>query len=96
MVGTIFGLARDGKVDKRGVPRPLQLAVTASDYRDTMVISSPPPALQRIVFGILAPIGRVLGRRPFYEQYLSSEVVVEPDPAALAIVDTDGRLRWDG
>jgi hypothetical protein len=24
MIGTFFGLARDGKVDKKGVPHPLQ------------------------------------------------------------------------
>lgn len=96
MVGTIFGLARDGKVDKKGVPRPLQLAVTASAYRDTMVIASPPPAVQRVVFAVLAPIGRALGRRPFYEGYLHSDVVVEPDSAALAMLDGDDRLRWAG
>lgn len=96
MVGTIFGLARDGKSDRKGVPRPLQLAVTASAYRDTMVITSPPPAVQRALFGVLAPLGRARGLRPTYEQYLSSEVVVEPDPAALAMLDGDGRLRWSG
>jgi len=94
MVGTIFGLARDGKSDRKGVPRPLQLAVTASAYRDTMVIASPPPAVQRVVFGALVPLGRALGRRPIYEEYLHSEVVVEPDPAALAMLDGDERLRW--
>lgn len=94
MVGTIFGLARDGKSDRRGLPRPLQLAVTASAYQDTMVIVSPPPALQRIVFAVLAPLGRALGRRPVYEQYLSTSDVVEPDPAALAMLDGSGRLRW--
>ncbi|MET0559459.1 MAG: cupin domain-containing protein [Solirubrobacterales bacterium] len=96
MVGTIFGLARDGKCDRKGIPRPLQLAVTASAYRDTMVIASPPAAVQRVVFGILAPLGRALGRQPIYEHYLSSDVVVEPDPAALAMLDDDGRLRWAG
>lgn len=93
MVGTIFGLARDGKSDRKGVPRPLQLAVTASAYRDTMVIASPPEAVQRVVFAALAPLGRALGRRPIYEEYLHSDVVVEPDPAALAMLDGDGRLR---
>jgi mannose-6-phosphate isomerase-like protein (cupin superfamily) len=96
MVGTIFGLARDGKSDRKGVPRPLQLAVTASAYRDTMVIASPPVAVQRIVFAVLAPLGRARGLRPTYEKYLSSDVVVEPDPAALAMLDGDGRLRWSG
>jgi hypothetical protein len=33
MVGTMFGLARDGKVNERGIPHLLQLAVTARAYR---------------------------------------------------------------
>lgn len=95
MVGTMFGLARDGKVDKKGLPHPLQLAVTASAYRDVMTIASPPPWVQRLVFGVLAPIGRLAGRRPSYPQYLYSEQVVEPDPAALALLRADGRLNFE-
>lgn len=93
MVGTIFGLARDGKVDKRGVPHPLQLAVTARAYEDVMVVRSPPPWVQRVLFGALAPIGRRRGLRPLYERYLESELSVEPDPRALALLDSEGRLR---
>jgi quercetin dioxygenase-like cupin family protein len=93
MVGTFFGLARDGKVGRKGVPKPLQLAVTAKAYRDVMVIASPPEPVQRALFGALAPIGRALGRQPTYPQYLTSMEVVEPDPAALALLTPDGRLR---
>lgn len=93
MVGTMFGLARDGKVDRRGLPHPLQLAVTAGEYRDVMVLASPPAWVQRLAFGVLAPLGRALGRRPSYAGYLTSSTVVEPDPAALALLDEDGRLR---
>lgn len=93
MVGTLFGLARDGKVDGRGLPHPLQLAVTAHAYRDVMVLASPPAWVQNVAFGILAPVGRVLGRKPYYPEYLLSDVVVEPDPAALALLDGNGRLR---
>jgi quercetin dioxygenase-like cupin family protein len=59
MVGTFFGLARDGKSDRKGV---------------------------------LAPLGRMLGKRPYYPEYVTSDVVVEPDPAALALLTPDGRL----
>ncbi len=93
MVGTLFGLARDGKVDSRGLPRPLQLAVTVHAYRDVMVLAAPPAWVQNVAFGILAPIGRAFGRRPSYPEYLTSDVTVEPDPAALALLDEDGRLR---
>ncbi len=34
-------------VDSKGLPHPLQLAVTASAYRDTMIPASPPVAVQR-------------------------------------------------
>lgn len=96
MVGTFFGLARDGKVDKNGMPRPLQLALSAKDYSDTMVVAKPPPWVQKIVFTALAPIARARGLKPTYEEYLHSDVVAEPDPAALELIGADGRLRFDG
>jgi quercetin dioxygenase-like cupin family protein len=95
MIGTIFGLARDGKVDEQGLPRPLQLAVTASAYRDVMVVASPPPRIQCLIFAVLSPLGRMRGLRPKYEEYLHSEIVVEPDPRALALLDERGRLKAD-
>lgn len=94
MIGTLFGLARDGKVSRKGLPGPLQLAATARAYRDVMVIASPPETAQRLMFGVLAPLGRVLGRRPVYPEYLSSAETVEPDPAALALLTPEGRLRF--
>ena len=53
-------------------------------------------AVQRVVFAVLAPLGRALGKQAAYERYLSSDEVVEPDPGALAMLDGDGRLRWAG
>lgn len=55
MVGTMFGLARDGRTNRKGLPRPLQLAVTARAYSDVMIVSTPPPWVQRLLFGVLAP-----------------------------------------
>jgi mannose-6-phosphate isomerase-like protein (cupin superfamily) len=94
MVGTFFGLARDGKVDRKGLPHLLQLAVSAGAYRETMVPASPPEAVQRVVFGVLGPIGRAMGRKPTYPEYLETDVRVDPDPAALALLDAGGRLRF--
>jgi hypothetical protein len=45
------------------VPGPLQVAVIASEFRDEFRTTSPPPALQIVVLAVLAPIGRLLGRR---------------------------------
>lgn len=95
MVGTFYGLARDGKVDGKGMPHPLQLALSARDYRDTMVVAKPPAWVQSALFGVLAPIARGRGLRATYDEYTTSDVVVEPDPAALALVGEDGRLAFE-
>jgi len=59
---TTFDLARDGKTNVRGVPRnPLQAAATAREYADELRLARPPFAVQRVLFGLLAPISRVLG-----------------------------------
>jgi hypothetical protein len=94
MLTTVFGLVRDGQGDRHGMPRLLQLAVTAQEYRDAMVFASPPPWVQRLLFGSLAPLGRLLGRRPMYSRYRTSAEVVEPDPRVLDLLDHHGRLRW--
>lgn len=93
LVGTFFGLARDGKSDKKGVPKPLQLAVSATAYSDVMVVATPPPWVQKVVFGVLAPIGRRRGLRPAYAKYQTSDVTVEPSPEALELLTPDGRLK---
>jgi quercetin dioxygenase-like cupin family protein len=69
MVETLFGLARSGHTDARGMPDPLQLAVFALEFRDAMVLRSPPPAVQRVIFGALAPIARWRGYRATYPQF---------------------------
>jgi quercetin dioxygenase-like cupin family protein len=96
MVGTMYGLARDRKTDAKGLPRPLQLAVTARAYSDVMVVSKPPPWAQRLLFAMLAPLGAARGLEPSYPQYLDDpESVAAVDPEAEALLDTDGRLRWE-
>ena len=52
--------------------------------------------LTKLLFGGLAPVGRLLGRQPVYDRYRVSAEVVDPDPVALALLDQHGRLRWDG
>jgi quercetin dioxygenase-like cupin family protein len=62
---TAWGLAEAGKVNKSGVPEPLQLAVLMREYDGEFRLTKPPRAIQRAVFGLLAPIGRLLGRRGY-------------------------------
>jgi len=66
MIETFFGLAREGHVNKRGMPHPLQLALTEPEFSDILVFRKPPAVVQRVVFGALAPIARRRGYRATY------------------------------
>ena len=59
-------LAREGHVNTKGMPSPLQLALTAVEFSDVIVFRKPPPRMQRVVFGALAPIARGRGYRATY------------------------------
>jgi Cupin domain len=69
MIETLFGLARDGHTNKKGLPDPLQLAMFATEFRDVIVLRRPPAAVQSLAFGILRPIARARGYRGTYPQY---------------------------
>jgi hypothetical protein len=58
LIGMLFGLANDGRVDRKGRPFPLQAAVIAKEYADVIVFTQPSPAIQRVALGILEPLGR--------------------------------------
>jgi mannose-6-phosphate isomerase-like protein (cupin superfamily) len=66
LLETLFGLAREGHVDNRGMPRPLQLALLATEFSDVIMFRKPPIAVQRSLFGILAPLARRRGYRGTY------------------------------
>lgn len=66
---TMWGLEADGKTNAGGVPNLLQLAVILQDFRNEFRASSPAYPVQRILVGILAPIGRLFGYRSRYDRY---------------------------
>lgn len=66
---TLFGLASDGKTDAKGFPGPLQMAVLMHAYRDEVRLARPSPAIQDLLFGPLAMIGRLVGYRSSYPRY---------------------------
>jgi len=76
MIETLFGLARLGHTNAKGMPSPLQLALFASEFSDVLEFRSPPPAVQRAVFGALAPLARWRGYRATYPQI--SRTVLAP------------------
>ncbi len=68
MLETFFGLARLGHTDRKGMPYPLQLALSAQEFSDVMVFRSPPLAVQRAISGALAPVARWRGYCATYPQ----------------------------
>jgi quercetin dioxygenase-like cupin family protein len=66
LIETMFGLAADGKTNKKGMPNPLRLAVIAKHHFAEVNLPFPPPALQRLGLALGSPIGRLLGYEPVY------------------------------
>ncbi len=66
---TLFGLARDGKVNKDGLPNPLQLAVLVHSMMPYAYLDGMSIPVQEFVFGSLAAVGRLLGYRASYPRY---------------------------
>jgi quercetin dioxygenase-like cupin family protein len=67
LIETMFSLAADGKVNKKGMPNPLRLAVVARHHFGDVQLPFPPAWLQRLGLALGAPLGRLLGYRPTYE-----------------------------
>jgi quercetin dioxygenase-like cupin family protein len=71
---TLFGLAADGKTDRRGLPAPLQLATLVTEFRDEVHLARPPVIVQRLLFVPLAAVGRLAGYRGWYPRYSTSPI----------------------
>ena len=61
MIGQIFGMANDGKVDGKGRPRPLYAVLMAQEFEDVIRFTKPPRAMQRAAIALLAPLARRRG-----------------------------------
>ena len=87
MIANLFGLARFGKTNFKGMPNLLQVALFAREFEDVLYFSRPPRAVQKVLFGILAPVARLLGYRGSYPEYLecgpAERVEVEPWTSAV-------------
>jgi mannose-6-phosphate isomerase-like protein (cupin superfamily) len=76
MIETLFGLARLGHTEAKGMPNPLQLSLTAREFSDVFVLRRPPAAVQRALSAALAPIAHWRGYRATYPQL--SRTVLAP------------------
>ena len=81
MISALYGLARDGKTDAKGRPNLLQIAIFAQEFDDVIRFVEPPRFVQKVLFGALAPVARLLGYRAIHPEYGPSGFVeVEPWP----------------
>jgi hypothetical protein len=63
-IARLYALAREGKTDDRGAPKNiLQTAVVARPHLEEFALARPPYAVQKALFTVLAPIGRLFGFR---------------------------------
>ncbi len=84
----LFNLAQDGKTNTQGMPNLLQAAVTQLEFADVARFTKPPWAVQRLLFGAVAPVARVLGYRgldPKYQDRPPSSMA-EPEPLPPEVV----------
>jgi mannose-6-phosphate isomerase-like protein (cupin superfamily) len=67
LIETMFGLATDGKTNRKGMPSPLRLAVIANHHFDVVRLPLIPHLLQKAALAPGALLGRAFGYRPTYE-----------------------------
>jgi quercetin dioxygenase-like cupin family protein len=60
---TMFALSQQDKLDAKGMPRPLQLAVMVPEFGDEIRPASPPWPILRALAAVLDPIARLRGYR---------------------------------
>lgn len=70
LLETGMGLAAEGKTDSKGMPRFLQVVLMADRFNTEFRLSRPPFVLQKLVFTMLKPIGRLAGYREIYQRYI--------------------------
>jgi mannose-6-phosphate isomerase-like protein (cupin superfamily) len=66
---TVFGLAHDGKVDKRGLPNLLRGSVIVRDLGEKSGVAGVPIGLTNVLTALFALVGRRLGYRAVYPKY---------------------------
>jgi quercetin dioxygenase-like cupin family protein len=70
---TLAGLARDGKTNRAGAPKNPLLALILREFEEEIYFVRPTLAVQRMILGALAFIGRLLGYRAEYPYLQQNE-----------------------
>lgn len=66
---TIQGLAKAGRVNSKGLPSLLQLAVLLETTMPATYLAGPPIVLQKVLFGGLGRLGRFAGYKTAYPEF---------------------------
>ncbi len=90
MMRTAFALAEDGKVDRHGLPRALQLVAIGHEYSPEIRLTRPPWRIQRHLLAALAPLARLCGYRATYERKAAARDRATPGEAKLAPSSSKG------
>ncbi len=61
----LYGLCSE----KGALPNLLQMAVLVNEHWDEGHLTKPPLLVQKVMFGVLAPVGRLLGYKAHYPKY---------------------------
>jgi quercetin dioxygenase-like cupin family protein len=69
---TLFALARDDKLDERGMPSLLQIAVMIPEFSDEIRPTRPPWLVQKAAAAVLGPVARRRGYQATYEGVANS------------------------
>lgn len=64
---TLFALARDGKLNKDGMPSMPQLMSSGDRFQGEIMVVSPPAFIQKVSFAVLGPLMRAFGYKPEHE-----------------------------
>ena len=68
---TFFALARDGKLNKNGIPNFFHVSIIGLAHKDEIRLTKPPWILQNIIYKILSPFGKLMGYRADYKSTIS-------------------------
>src|SRR5215218_10777393 len=75
---TLYGLATDGNTDRNGLPKPLQMAVILDGlHKGEIYLATPPIAVQKVLFALLSPVGKLVGYRDHYPKYSGADTPSE-------------------
>ena len=78
LLETLYGLATDGNTDRNGLPKPLQMAVILNGlHKDEIYLATPPIAVQKALFALLSPMGKLVGYRDHYPKYSGADTPSE-------------------